>query len=131
MTAEQVAASLAATVNELQRWFTRTTPRLVDDVFYPKTERQEVGADFVIEPICFNIELFALSDVVSSATNAIADGNEHGQILLIENISDFIITILDDATTRLSSASFAMNPHSTLLVKWNGEEWIEAARSQN
>jgi hypothetical protein len=131
VTAEQVANSLAATVNELQRWFTRTTPRIIDDIVFPKTERQDIAAGFVIEPNCFNIELVAEADAACDATQGIADG-EHGQLILIENVSDFIVTILDGAMTRLAgSLDFAMDPHSTLLLKWNGLEWVEVARSQN
>mgnify|MGYP005613866031 CR=1 FL=1 len=131
VTAEQVAHAVAASINELQRWFTRTTPQIIDDLFFPKTERQEVATDFVIEPRCFNIELVAEAPVTCDATQGIADG-EHGQLLLIENISEHVITILDNAMTRLAgSLAFAMDPHSTLLVKWNGEDWVEVARSQN
>jgi hypothetical protein len=131
VTAEQVANSLAATVNELQRWFTRTTPRIIDDIVFPKTERQDIEADFVIEPNCFNIELVADAAVTCNATQGIADG-EHGQLILIENVSEFVVTILDGAMTRLAgSLDFAMDPHSTLLLKWNGLEWVEVARSQN
>jgi hypothetical protein len=129
---EQLSEIVHNLVNELQRWFTRTSPPLLDDTFHPIVTRQTVGPSFTIEPKTFNIELTSNTSQTTDITHAIANGTD-GQVILLQNITaSFSFTIKNNATTKLNGgADYVMGPFDTLMLKWDGAFWVEVARSNN
>lgn len=74
----------------------------------------------------------AAGAITLSATNAIANGSVIGQILVIENAGTFTITINDNARTQLNgNVAYAIGTGDTLMVIWNGTDWMEISRSNN
>jgi hypothetical protein len=128
---QSLASAFSLAINELQRWYERTVPKIIDDTVHPKITKQEVSGGFTIEPRSFNIELTSTAPFTSSGAQAIADG-DFGQILLIQNRSTFNLTMVQGAKLKLNgAASYIMAPDQTLAVKWDGTNWVEWARSTN
>ena len=71
------------------------------------------------------------SAVTTSATTAIADGVKNGQLLILvnENASDTII-VKDSANTHLSG-DITLGNDDTLMLMWDGADWLELATSNN
>lgn len=86
------------------------------------------------------VRITAAGTVVSSDTNAIANGSDTGQRLtLIVPGQSQKITILDDANTNLDGPFVAKGPGAggsgndsytfmCLELEWNGSQWVELAR---
>jgi len=90
-----------------------------------------VTSDSTITPTASYQPISSASAVTTSATTAIADGVLNGQILILvnENASD-VITIKDSANTHLSG-DIALGNDDTLMLMWDGADWLELATSNN
>ena len=69
--------------------------------------------------------------VTTSTSTAIADGVKIGQILILvnENGSD-VITIDDGGNTKLSGDA-VLGAKDTLMLIWDGTDWVELAQANN
>jgi hypothetical protein len=106
--------------------------------FSPKsTGKLGLAAGFSIDPVSTYIRMNATAVISSSTTTAILDGDTAGQILILHNNSVTglpipTITIQDAANTKLAgNADFAMGIDDTLILIWDGADWLEISRSNN
>jgi hypothetical protein len=61
---------------------------------------------------------------------AITDGVQ-GELLILEGSSDVLtVTVLDNANTKLSG-SMVLGAGDTLMLMFNGTDWIEISRTNN
>lgn len=94
-------------------------------------ETKEMYNDHIILPSKSFISLFAQNPVTLSATKAIVDGTFIGQVLLLKGTSDVnTITINDNSNTKLV-ANRTLGEDDTLMLIWNGSDWIEVSFSNN
>src|SRR4030067_2356194 len=78
---------------------------------------------FILEPTEMFMEVFSDTGgaVSSNATNAIREG-KLGQILIIENIGVQLVTIKNNAKTKLAGAADAvLGQYDTIGIRWDGE----------
>lgn len=71
------------------------------------------------------------SAVTTSATTAVADGVQNGQILILvnENASDAII--VKTAANTHFSGDITLGNDDTLMLLWDGADWLELATTDN
>ena len=71
------------------------------------------------------------SGVTTSTSTAIADGTKVGQILILvnENASDVIV--IDNGGNTHLSADISLGNDDTLMLIWDGADWLELATSNN
>ena len=91
-----------------------------------------IGAyqDGDIDPVKSYLRLTASAPVTVGKIN---NGSYVGQVLILENKTVSAITILDSissANTRIAG-NCTLNVKDTLMLIWNGENWIEISRSDN
>jgi hypothetical protein len=73
----------------------------------------------------------ASSSVTLNPTTAISNGSRIGTVLILEGTSDIrTVTINDGANTSLA-ASRTLGKDDTLMLLWNGAQWIEISYSNN
>ncbi len=66
-----------------------------------------------------------------NATTAIADGTTAGQVLILEGNHDTnSVQLPDNANTKLDG-SFTIGNGDSIMLIWNGADWIEISRSNN
>jgi len=90
-----------------------------------------VGAQTSITPTGTYQPLTSTAAVSTSLTTAIISGTVNGQLLVLvnENASD-AITIVDGANTNLSGDA-VLGADDTLMVMWDGNDWLEIAQGDN
>jgi hypothetical protein len=72
------------------------------------------------------------SSVTLSGTTAIASGATIGSVLILEGTDDSqTVTINNNANTSLAAASRTLGDDDTLMLIWNGANWIEISFSNN
>ena len=90
-----------------------------------------VTAGLSITPTSSYIGLRSAEAVTTGTTTAITDGDFVGQVLILvnENASD-AITIDDGGNTQLSGDA-VLGEGDTLMVIWDGADWLEVAQANN
>jgi len=66
----------------------------------------------------------------SLGTTLAASGFVTGTVVTLENLANVTITITDTATTMLSG-NIALGQYDTLVVQWDGTNWVQLATSNN
>lgn len=101
--------------------------------FGSKKEATTVGAGFTLTPVSGYHVLTGTAARTSDGTTAITDGAFAGQILILQGTSDTnTITIQQAANCRLAGAANAvLGANDTLMLVWDGTDWIEVSRSNN
>lgn len=95
---------------------------------YGSTETITEGA--TIFPYRAFVSLTAAGAVSTSATTAIADGWNDGQILTVINSGANAITVKNTANTILG-ADVVLGKYDTLSCWWDGDNWIRYANADN
>lgn len=99
-----------------------------------RTVRQELADGFIIEPDEIFVEIRSGGGAIASdVTAAIRDG-KLGQVLIIQNIHTEVITIRNNAKTKLAGAVNAvLGQYDTLVLRWddNNSQWVQWGGSDN
>jgi hypothetical protein len=70
--------------------------------------------------------------VTLSATTAINNGATPGAVLILQGMNNVnTVTLNDGANVQLGAASRVLGQDDTLVLIWNGTDWIEVSFANN
>jgi predicted RNase H-like nuclease (RuvC/YqgF family) len=118
---------------QLDRNISDTSRKIIRETIQDTASQimESVSAGFTLTPATQYHKLSATAAVTSDTGTAISDGYFPGQILIIEGSDDTnTITIKDVANTNLT-ADVVLGNEDTLLLIWNGSNWLEISNSNN
>lgn len=114
---------------ELAEFFRKSAYVVADTSLIGGVINQPVAAGFTVNPEEFNVNLVSTADVVSDVNVAVRAGAP-GQILIMQNIGGFNITLKQGALVRFQGAvDRTMSPNGTTIIRWDGSSWIELGRT--
>jgi len=95
---------------------------------YSSTETIESGGTiFPYRPV---VAIIADGAVSTSASNAIADGWNDGQILTVINFGSNEITVKNNANTIMGS-DIVLGQYDSITFWWDGYNWLRSASADN
>lgn len=121
---DSITAWLRQFANEQQRFNRDVLDQKIDGDLISTVSTQVLTDGFTIEPNAHTIEMSCSGNITSSTTTAIKDGRQ-GQVIILQNITAFTITLKHDANTKLT-ADFAISQYGLICLRWseNVSAWI-------
>ena len=91
-----------------------------------------VTAGSAITPTGTYMPVQSSGTITTSGTTAIVSGTVAGQLLwLVDVHASNTVAISDTANTNLSASVIVLGPGDTLLLFWDGADWVQLSRSDN
>ena len=86
-----------------------------------------------LSPATGFVKLSPTSAVTLSLTTAISDGSVPGQLLILEGqpSGGGFTFITNNANTHLSANGHTLNVNDTLVLIWDGNNWVELSFANN
>ena len=110
----------------------RADGRNIQQIQVLESQTQVLGAAGTIDSTRSYNKLNPAGNVSTSAATAITAGLQTGQIIVLQNISAFTVTIKQAALTNNPGAlDFALTPNSTITYIFDGTNWTALNASGN